>query len=380
MRRGPEPGSEWSLEQTLARPVGLREHLSEQISVDVADPADRLIALQLIDLLDDSGYLPADLDFLAERFSCPVERIDAVVRRLHGMDPLGVFARSLSECLAIQLREKDRLDPAMQAMLDNLELLAKRDKTGLCRVCGVDAEDLADMVAEIQELNPRPAAVFQEEPVQPLVPDILMRRLPNGSWVVELNSETLPRVLVNNAYYATVSRQVRQKQEKEYLSERFSAANWLVKALHQRATTILKVATELVRQQAGFFEHGVSHLRPLILRDIAEAIDMHESTVSRVTTNKFIATPRGIYELKFFFSAAIPATGGGAPLSAESVRHRIRHLIDDEPVDAVLSDDSIVEILRSDGIDIARRTVAKYRESLKIPSSVQRRREKATMF
>ncbi len=213
--------------------------------------------------------------------------------------------------------------------------------------------------------------------VPPVTPDVLMRPKAGGGWVIELNSETLPRVLVNASYYATVSRQARGKKEKEYITECFHAANWLVKSLHQRATTILQVATEIVRQQEAFFTLGVQHLKPLILRDIAAAIDMHESTVSRVTTNKYIETPRGIYELKYFFTSAIPSANGSAAHSAEAVRHRIKALIDHEPVDKVLSDDRIVEILRGEGIDIARRTVAKYREAMRIPSSIQRRREKA---
>jgi RNA polymerase sigma-54 factor len=210
---------------------------------------------------------------------------------------------------------------------------------------------------------------------QPVIPDILMRALPQGGWIVELNADTLPRVLVNNRYLAEVSRATRSKAEKDYLSERLQAANWLVKSLHQRATTILKVAAEIVRQQDAFFRHGVRELRPLILRDIAEAIGMHESTVSRVTSNKYIATPRGLYELKYFFTSAIPGARGGAH-SAEAVRHRIRRMVDDELPDATLSDERIVELLRGEGVDIARRTVAKYRESMRIPSSVARRREK----
>jgi RNA polymerase sigma-54 factor len=264
----------------------------------------------------------------------------------------------------------------MQALLDNLPLLASRNVGELMRLCGVDLEDIQAMAAEIRQLDPKPGLAFDPVIADPVIPDVLMRVDGDGGWIVELNPEALPRVLVNNVYYARVTRGAKGKSDKEYLSERFQAANWLVKALHQRATTILKVAREIVRQQDGFFRHGIQHLRPLVLRDIAGAISMHESTVSRVTSNKFISTPRGMYELKYFFTSSIAATGGAASLSAETVRFRIKALIDQEPVDKVLSDDQIVEILIKDGVDIARRTVAKYREAMRIPSSVQRRREK----
>jgi RNA polymerase sigma-54 factor len=244
------------------------------------------------------------------------------------------------------------------------------------RACGVDAEDLWGMVAEIKALNPKPGLAFDGAPVQPVVPDILMRVHPAGGWMIELNSDTLPRVLVNSRYYAKVTRDA-GRQDREYLSEKLQSANWLVKSLHQRATTILKVATEIVRQQENFFAHGVAYLRPLILRDIAEAISMHESTVSRVTTNKYLASPRGLFELKYFFTSAISGADGADSHSAEAVKFRIKGLIDGEPATAVLSDDRLVELLRAEGIDIARRTVAKYREALRIPSSVLRRREKS---
>jgi RNA polymerase sigma-54 factor len=364
------------LEQAVVRPRTLREHLLEQIGADLADQVDRVIALHLLDLIDEAGYVRGELDGVAERLGCGEARIEAVLRRLQQLDPAGVFARSLPECLALQLRDRNRLDPAMQALLDNLPLLAARNVTQLMRVCGVDAEDLSDMIGEVKSLDPRPGLAFDPPLAQPVVPDILMRAQPQGGWLVELNAESLPRVLVNNRYYARVSGATRKKADRDYLSERLQAANWLVKSLHQRATTILKVATEIVRQQDAFFRHGVQCLRPLILRDIADAIGMHESTVSRVTTNKYMATPRGLYELKYFFTSSIPASRGGESHSAEAVRFRIRGLIDGEPSASTLSDERIVELLQQEGVDIARRTVAKYREAMRIPSSVQRRREK----
>ncbi len=365
-----------NLEQTLSREVSLRDHLMSQVNMELADPIDRVIGAYLVDLLDEAGYLAGDLAQAAETLGCPRERVEAVLARLQRLDPPGVFARSLAECLGLQLAERNRLDPAMQALLDHLDLLAQRNFPALIRVCGVDREDLSDMIAELRALDPKPALAFSHEVAQTVTPDILMRPQPGGGWIVELNNDTLPRVLVNHRYHTAVSASVRGKAEKDYIADCFASANWLVKSLHQRAMTILKVASEIVRQQDAFFTLGVQYLKPLILRDIADAIGMHESTVSRVTTSKFIATPRGVFELKYFFTAAIQGADGAAAHSAEAVRFRIKALIDHEPVDAVLSDDRIVEILRGEGIDIARRTVAKYREALRIPSSVQRRREK----
>ena len=369
-------GGEPDPERAVADEVGLREHLLGQINVDLDDPADRLIALHLLDLLDDAGYVPADLSGVAQLLSCKVERVEATLAKLQRCDPPGIFARGLAECLALQLRDRNRLDPAMKALLANLDLLARREFAQLRKLCGVDAEDFAEMVAEIKALNPKPATAFDTTTAQPVTPDVLVRPRAGGGWIVELNSDTLPRVLVNMRYYATVSQRARTAAEKEYIIDRFNSASWLVKSLHQRAQTILKVATEIVGQQDAFFSFGVEHLKPLTLRDVAEVLSVHESTVSRVTNSKFIATSRGFYELKYFFNAGVSRSEAGAQHSAEAIRFRIRSLIDGETVENVLSDDQIVDILRGRGVDIARRTVAKYREAMRIPSSVQRRREK----
>jgi len=274
------------------------------------------------------------------------------------------------------LRDRDRLDPAMQVLLAHLELLAKRDLGALRRICGVDDEDLVDMIAEIRALNPKPGLAFGSTTVQPIVPDVMVRAAPDGTWQVELNSDTLPKVLINQRYYSQVAKGTKNDKDKSYIADCLQTATWLVRALDQRAKTILKVSSEIVRQQDGFFAHGVQHLRPLNLKTVADAISMHESTVSRVTANKYMATSRGIFELKYFFTSAIAAADGGEAHSAEAVRHRIRQLIDGETAEDILSDDTIVEKLKSAGVDIARRTVAKYREAMRIPSSVQRRREK----
>jgi len=364
------------LEATIASETSLTDHLARQLALACPDPADRLIGAKLVEGLDPCGWFTGDVAEIAASLGCPVERVEQMLTICQGFEPTGIFARGLKECLALQLIERDRYDPAMKALVENLELLANRDIARLKQICGIDDEDLGDMVREIRALNPKPTSGFDRDLAQTAVPDVLMRRDRDGSWIVELNPDTLPKVMVNTQFYAKVSRSTVTRSDKEYLSERFQTANWLVKSLQQRANTILKVASELVRQQYGFFEHGVTHLKPLVLRDIADAIEMHESTVSRVTSNKFIATSRGIFELKYFFTSSISGTDGESH-SAEAVRHRIKGLIEAEAPSAILSDDRIVEILREEGIDIARRTVAKYRESMKISSSVQRRREKA---
>ena len=368
------------LEQTLSETEDLRSYLERQLNLSVMEPVDRLIGIALIDGLDESGYLAIDLDGLAEQLGAPRGAIDSVLAILQTFDPAGVFARDLKECLALQLRDRNRYDPAMESLIENLELLAKRAFDELKIICGVDTEGLTEMVAEVRALDPKPALRFENAISQTVIPDVIMTPSSDGGWRVELNSETLPRVLVNNQYYAELNKPGGSKEHKNFVAERFQTATWLVRALEQLATTILKVSSALVVKQDAFFRKGVTHLKPLILRDIAEVVELHESTVSRVTTNKFIATPRGIYELKYFFSYGLTQADGGEATSAEAVRHRIKKLIGDEPADAILSDDQIVDLLYKDGITVARRTVAKYRESLKIPSSVQRSRERARNF
>jgi RNA polymerase sigma-54 factor len=372
-------GDDFSFEQVTAAERTLHDHLTGQFMLAIQDPAARLIAADLTDQVDEAGYLRADLDQVAERLGVDRAAVEAVLSVLQTLEPTGVYARGLSECLALQLAERDRLDPAMRTMLDNIDLIARRDFAQLRRLCGVDDEDVAEMIREIVALDPKPGNAFGGAPVQVVVPDVVVRPAQDGGWSVELNTETLPRVLVNQAYYATVSRTARGDAEKSYLSDCLQTANWLVKSLDQRARTILKVSTEIVRQQDRFLAHGVSHLRPLNLKTVADAIGMHESTVSRVTSNKYMATPRGIFELKYFFTSSIASAEGGDAHSAEAVRHRIRQLIDQENPDDILSDDTLVKMLRDAGIDIARRTVAKYREAMRIPSSVQRRRQKQTL-
>jgi RNA polymerase sigma-54 factor len=373
---GGRDDSDYNLEAFVSAETTLSDYLSEQLALTVCDPVQRIIGQHLINLLDETGYLTGDLDEVAEKLGATRAEVDAVLRVLQTFDPPGVFARNLTECLAIQLKELDRFDPAMQALVNHLELLAKRDLASLKKICGVDEEDLAEMIAEIRRLNPKPGLAFGSTLVQPIVPDVFVRLGPDGNYIIELNTNTLPKVLVNQIYYAEVTKTAKNEKEKSYLSDCMQTATWLMRALDQRAKTILKVATEIVRQQDAFFTRGVQHLKPLNLKTVADAISMHESTVSRVTANKYMATSRGIFELKYFFTSAIGASDGGEAHSAEAVRHRIKQLIDAETPQDILSDDTIVEKLRGAGIDIARRTVAKYREAMRIPSSVQRRREK----
>jgi RNA polymerase sigma-54 factor len=362
------------LEDSLAREKSLTDHLEEQLLMASHTPAQRLIAAALFDATDDSGYLRADLQEVADRLGCALADVEQTLALCQTFEPTGIMARSLAECLTLQLKERDRFDPAMQRLVAHLDLLARADFQKLETLCGVDGDDLMDMIGEIRSLSPRPGAAFGASDAQTVIPDVFVREAQGGGWLVELNTETLPRVLVNQRYFAQVHAAARREDEKTFITECAQNANWLIKSLDQRARTILKVAREIVRQQDGFLAFGVRHLRPLNLKTIADAIDMHESTVSRVTSNKFIATPRGVFELKYFFTAAIAATDGAEAHSAEAVRDRIKALIDNEnPLDT-LSDDKIVEFLHEAGVEIARRTVAKYREVLRIPSSVQRRR------
>lgn len=367
-------GGDYDAAANASRDKTLREHLHDQLAELTLIAPDRLIAAHLIDLVDDDGYMRADLDETADRLGVEREDVEALLALLQGFEPAGVMARGLQECLALQLKELDRLDPAMAALVENLPLLARHDYAGLKTVCGVDGEDLDDMIAELRRLTPKPGLAFGADTTRAVEPDVHVRARPDGSWSVELNTDTLPRVLLNNRYAAQVSRGARTDAEKTFITECSQNASWLVKSLDQRARTILKVSSEIVRQQDAFLDKGVAWLRPLNLKTVADAVGMHESTVSRVTSNKYVATPRGLFELKYFFTSSIASADGGEAYSAEAVRHRVKAMIQAETAGEVLSDDAIVDKLLSDGIEIARRTVAKYREAMNIPSSVQRRR------
>lgn len=368
-----------SFENRMSAEKTLREYLTQQLHMAVSDEWDRMIGALLIDSLDAGGYLRSSVSELSERLSCSVERIGNLLDIMKGFDPTGVFARDLSECLALQLEEQGKLDAPMKLLLNHLQLLADHDYKKLASLCGgVNETYLFDMIEEIKSLNPKPAAEFDHIVVQTAVPDVLMKRMPKnlgGGWRVELNSDTLPRVLINQDYFTQVSKHSRDAKDKAYVNEQMASANWLVRALDQRAQTILKVAAAIVEEQDAFFNYGIEFLRPLTLKDIAGQIEMHESTVSRVTTNKYIGTPRGLFELKFFFSTAL-ISADGAVHSAEGIKARIKTLIDAEDPVNILSDDAIVDLLKAEGVDLARRTVAKYRETMHIGSSVVRRKQK----
>jgi len=370
-------GEGMDIDAASAREQSLRDYLLEQIHMDITDRAQLLIAEKLTDMLDDAGYLREDTKTLAQTLGATHEEIEAVVKRLQQMEPAGVFARSLTECLRLQLLDMNRLDPCMETLLENLEMIGKGELNGLRKKCGVDAEDFAQMLADIRRCNPKPGSGFAAEDVQAVIPDVIVRRAKAGGWHLELNPEALPRVLVNRRYAADVGARASDKEAKKFMSEQLANANWLIKALDQRANTILKVSEEIVKQQDKFLQHGIRFLKPLVLKDIAAAIGMHESTVSRVTTAKFMATPRGTLELKFFFTSSINASAGANDFSSKTVMYYIKELVMAEDAKAILSDDTIVKRLKDRNIDVARRTVTKYREEMGIPSSVVRRRQKS---
>jgi RNA polymerase sigma-54 factor len=354
---------------------GLQEHLMDQARAALLG-MDLLIASQLVGQIGETGYLEANLLETAHGLGMPLTQVEGVLGVIHGFDPAGVGARSLAECLTIQAKEADRYDPCMAKLIDNLDLLAKGALPQLRRICGVDEEDMADMIRELRGYDPKPGLRYSTDTATPITPDLFVNPTPGG-WAIEINGATLPRLLVNRSYYVELSSGPQDRASKAWLAECLASANWLVKALDQRQKTIIKVASEIVRCQEDFFNKGVAHLKPLTLRTVADAIGMHESTVSRVTSNKYLSCPRGVHELKYFFTSGVAASGGEGSVSAEAVKSHIKALIAVEAPEAILSDDTLVDMLRAKGMDIARRTVAKYRESLGIGSSVQRRRQKA---
>ncbi len=355
----------------------LATHLHDQLGAQARDPRLAFLARYLIDQLDEAGYLPVTLREVAGDLGVSLAEAEAALALVQSLDPTGVGARSLGECLALQAIEADRHDPAMARLLENLDLLARGELPRLKRMCGVDDEDFAEMLAELRAYDPKPGLRFNRGGGDPVVPDILLVPRADGGWDVSLNQATLPRLIVNRSYYVEMRGACDDKGARAWLSDKLADANWLIKALDQRQKTILKVASELVTQQDGFFRHGVSHLKPLTLRTVAEAIGMHESTVSRVTSNKYLHCPRGTFELKYFFTSGVGSTDGEGGASAEAVKAAIKALIDAEDPKAILSDDTLVDLLKAKGFDLARRTVAKYREAIGLGSSVQRRRQKA---
>ena len=380
-----EPSDGFNFDQLAEETRTLASHLEQQAAL--LDEADFTLVVHLISLLDEAGYLAEPLDETADRLGLSLAEVERGLGILQGFEPAGVGARTLAECIALQAKEADRYDPCMAALIDNLELVARGEIAQLRRLCDVDQEDLADMLRELRSYNPKPGLLFGGGRALTVVPDVFVRHSRKGgsdSWVVELNSATLPRLIVNREYQARISAHgTRQSEgsrkatghvEHQFLEQCLTSAQWLIRALDQRATTIMKVATALVTWQQGFFHHGIRHLKPLTLKQVADEIGMHESTVSRVTSNKYLSCDRGIFELKYFFSSALHGTGGQEDTSAEAVRQRVKALIDAEPPLKPLSDDKLVELLKQEGVTLARRTVTKYREAMHIPTSFDRRR------
>ncbi|MEM9098572.1 MAG: RNA polymerase factor sigma-54 [Pseudomonadota bacterium] len=358
----------------LAELPTLRAHLLGQLGAMRCAPGDLLVATAIVEDLDENGYFRQPIDEFAERLGTEVTQVEHALTLVQSCDPTGIAAPSLAECFRLQLIERDRLDPMMTNLLEDLDQITRMTPSALAQRHGITAEDLADMLTELRSLSPYPADAFSTERPESRIPDVFVRRSPWGGWQVELNTETLPRVLIDRRYASDLSEG--GEEVKSYLSDCRNTAHWLVKSLDQRARTILRVAGEIVKQQERFLDQGISGLRPLTLKTVADALEIHESTASRVTANKYISTDRGIFEMKFFFTNAVGSVEG---MSAESVRHKVKTLIDAEDPNAILSDDAIVDILQRDGIGIARRTVAKYRKNLKLGSSVERRRQKALM-
>ncbi len=365
-----------AIEQRLTSKPDLKTHLLEQMQVDIADPAQRIIARHLIDILDEVGYLREKTTIISEQLGATQEEVEDVILLLQRCDPPGVFARSLKECLDLQLEDRGLLDEPMEVLLDNLQLLAEGDVKKLRKLCGVEEDELSQMLVTLRTLDPHPGSNFSVETAETLIPDVYIKKVAREGWKVELNADVLPKLIVNRQYYTLLTSQSRRKDDKKFLSEQLTNANWLIKSLDQRAQTMLKVSTEILRQQEEFFEYGIHFLKPMTLRHIAEAISVHESTVSRVTTGKYMATPRGVFEMKYFFSSSLHDAGTGDSFSSRTVMHMIKELVEQEKAGAILSDDSIAEILQGRGVEVARRTIVKYRQNMGIPSSVDRRREK----
>lgn len=360
----------------LAAPMRLSDHVWQQIGGILTDPKQRLLAEHFIDALDENGYCRLRPQDLAAQLGCEAAMAEAVLVLLQGCEPTGIFAASLAECLALQLAEKDELDPITQIILAHLDVVARHDWRQLERICGIPHDELVPYLSLIRAQNPRPASGFDLESPPTLLPDVVVSRNHEGIYLIELNPAALPRVLVNHRYYAEVQKSGLTTMERAFISEKFQAANFLVRALEQRATSMLKVATAIVSQQEAFFALGLAGFKPMTMAMIAAESGLSESTVSRITNQKYMLTPRGLFEMKYFFTAALAGTNGGEAVAAHSVRHRIKSLVEAETIDNVLSDDHIVKLLAKEGMQVARRTVAKYRDAMKIKSSNLRKREK----
>ncbi|MCP5395489.1 MAG: RNA polymerase factor sigma-54 [Sphingomonadaceae bacterium] len=364
-----------SVEDRGGEETSLAEHLQAQIGGLAYSPGEEFIARHIVGLLDDAGYLATSLRDIAGELGVALAEVEDALELVQSLDPTGVGARNLAECITLQAKEANRFDPCMARLIDNLDLVARGEVARLKRICEVDDEDFADMLAELRSYDPKPGLRFGGSDSAAVVPDVLITAGRKGGWDIALNEATLPRLVVNRPYYVELREGCASEEAQSWLREKLGDANWLIKALDQRQKTILKVATELVKQQEGFFLRGVSELKPLTLKAVAEEIEMHESTVSRVTSNKYLWCERGTFELKYFFTSGVGSADGEGASSA-AVKARIKALTDAEDPKKILSDDTLVDMLKAEGFDLARRTVAKYREAMGIGSSVQRRRAK----
>lgn len=360
------------LEQRVSSEESVYELLNRQINSTFEKPKDKFIASYLTTFLDGAGYITCDFSQLSKQFKTSEEYLNTILEKLQTFEPSGIFARSLQECLSIQLNDIDRLDDMMKVFLKNLDLLASGNLKELKKRCNANDEDIASVIADIKSLNPKPLAKYAKDNNSYIIPDVFVKRNKYGEYIVELNQDTLPRVLINHSYYSSFNKN--NKETSKYLKTQLHSAHFLIKALQQRASTILNVSEQIVKHQKDFFEHGISQLKPMLLKDIAEATEMHESTISRVTNNKYMHTPLGLFELKYFFSSASGMYNGDTQTSTTSIKFKIKQLIENEK-DNILSDDAIVELLAAQSIKIARRTVAKYRDEMNIPTSAQRKRE-----
>jgi RNA polymerase sigma-54 factor len=363
-----------SYENLLTRKPSLQDHLLWQLKLSTLEGRDREIAEEIIGNLDDDGYLQATVEEIAAQMDSPDSRVDRVLRLVQEFDPPGVATRSLQECLLRQVEQLGMQETLVETLLrDHIEDLEGRRYQQIARAQQVSLEAVLAAAKLISGLDPRPGSQYGQDDVHYIIPDIFVYKI-SDEYVVVLNDEGLPNLRINSFYRSALSGAVAlDAKAGEYIQEKLRGALWLIKSIHQRQRTIYKVTKSIVKFQRDFFDRGVEHLKPLVLRDVAEDIEMHESTVSRVTTNKYVQTPQGLFELKYFFNSGINTTEGDS-VASESVKSKIRDIIATESPRKPHSDQKIVELLRRQGIDIARRTVTKYREMLNIGSSTQRRR------
>jgi len=367
-----DPGS--IVEQTYAEKVTLKSILTNQAHLEFSDEKDRRISEILIDYIEPSGWFLQSLDEIESFSGFESDAIESVLKRMQKFEPSGVFARNLKECLSIQLQNTDPFSEKNITVVENLELLGEGNLKELQKITGMRDDELKESIKKIRLLNPKPGLKYSDENLDLLSPDVIVMKNNNDEWSVELNNSTLPKITVNNEYIREIESLKCNETDKKFISENINSAKWLIKAIEQRNITTLKISSEIINQQKEFFEKGKKFLKPMILKDVAKKIDMHESTVSRVTSNKLILTPRGIFEMKIFFSASINSMNDGESHSAASVRESLKKLITNEPLNSPFSDEALVSKLQLEGINLARRTVAKYRELLNIPSSSIRRR------